>query len=199
MTEPLIARAVEPDDAEPLARLFEREGCPCYCRYWHFQGTNKEWEARVAFAQHESRRELVEAVRAQSVEGRGLVALSGARPGEIVGWLKLLPRPALAKLLARSPYKALDAEGPTEVLSIGCLLIDPAERRRGVARALVAAAVEEAGKQGALAIEAYPRDVREKVHDGELWMGPRSVYDALGFVPVRGDGGQYPVLRRLLG
>lgn len=195
----IAAGPVGPDDAEALARLFERDGCPCYCRYWHFAGTNKEWEARVAFDAGRSREELVAAVRARGVEGRGLVARSAARPGEVIGWLKLVPRPALAKLLARSPYKGLVDEGPREVQAIGCLLIDPAERRRGVARALVSAAIEQARRDGALAIEAYPRDARERVHDGELWMGPRSVYDALGFEAVRGDGGPYPVLRRALG
>lgn len=195
-----VARAIRPDDAEPLARLFEREGCPCYCRYWHFQGTNKEWEARCAFDAAQNRAELISAVEHGAVEGYGIVASTVARPGELIGWLKLVPRPALDKLLVRSPYKGLAQPGESiEVLSIGCLLIDPAERRRGVARALVSAAIEQARRDGALAIEAYPRDARERVHDGELWMGPRSVYDALGFEAVRGDGGPYPVLRRALG
>ncbi len=191
---------VAPEDAEPLAALFEREGCPCYCRYWHFAGTNKEWEARCAFEGSKSREELLAAVRGRSHEGQGMVARLASRPGEVVGWLKLAPRSALTKLLVRSPYKGLAEEAPAgEVLAIGCLLIDPRERRHGLARALVEAAVVEARRRGASAIEAYPRDAREPVHDGELWMGPRSAYDAAGFEVVRGEGGQYPVLRRTLG
>jgi GNAT superfamily N-acetyltransferase len=194
------AAPITPEDAGPLAALFEREGCPCYCRYWHFAGTNKEWEARCAFERSKSRDELVSAVRAQSVEGQGMVARVASRPGEIVGWLKLVPRSALTKLLVRSPYKGLAEEsrpeGSGDVLAVGCLLIDPLERRRGIAHALVEAAIAEARRRGAQALEAYPRDAREPVHDGELWMGPRSVYDRLGFALVRGEGGQYPVLRR---
>jgi hypothetical protein len=29
-------------------------------------------------------------------------------------------------------------------------------------------------------------------------MGPRAIYDALGFEAVRGEGGQYPVVRKIL-
>jgi len=196
------ASPVAPADAEALAALFEREGCPCYCRYWHFAGTSKEWEARCAFERSKSRDELLEAVRARSVEGEGLVARLASRPGEIVGWLKLTPRAALTKLLARSPYKGLADEpgagAAAEVLAVGCLLIDPRERRHGIARALVDAAIAEARRRGARALEAYPRDAREPVHDAELWMGPRPVYDDAGFEAVRGDGGQYPVLRKRL-
>jgi GNAT superfamily N-acetyltransferase len=202
LTLPAQVAPVAPEDAEALAALFEREGCPCYCRYWHFVGTNKEWEARCAFERSKSRDELVAAVRARSQEGQGMVARVASRPGEIVGWLKLVPRSLLTKLLVRSPYKGLAEEprpeGAPDVLAIGCLLIDPLERRHGIARALVEGAIAEAGRRGAQALEAYPRDAREPVHDGELWMGPRSVYDRLGFEVVRGEGGQYPVLRRAI-
>ena len=40
--------------------------------------------------------------------------------------------------------------------------------------------------------------LREPLHDGEHWMGPRSMYEGLGFEPVLGDGGQYPVMRKPL-
>ena len=40
-------------DAETLdtVKLFEATGSPCYCRFFHFEGTNNEWLARCA---HES-------------------------------------------------------------------------------------------------------------------------------------------------
>ncbi len=195
----LAVTPATPDDAVALAELFDREGSPCFCRYWHFAGTNKEWEARCAFDRDRSRDELVAAVRTRTVEGQGMVARTSARPGAIVGWLKLTPRAALSKLLARSPYQQLRGEGPApDVFAIGCLLIDPAERRRGVARALVEGGIELARLRGARAIEAYPRDAREPLHDGEHWMGPRSLYDQLGFEAIHGDGGPYPVLRKSL-
>ncbi|MFI5301196.1 MAG: N-acetyltransferase, partial [Polyangiales bacterium] len=124
----LVVRAATPVDAEALIALFVREGSPCFCRYWHFAGTNKEWEARCAFDAETSARELREAVVERRDEGMGIVAIAGE---QIVGWLKLAPRATLTKLLARSPYKGLDVV--PETLGIGCFLVDPRVRRHGVA------------------------------------------------------------------
>lgn len=189
----VVVAAVGPEDFEALAALFERDHSPCYCRYWHFGGTNKEWEARCAFAPHENREELGRALAARSDEARGLVArMSGS--DEVVGWMKLAPRRALPKLLARSTYRELD--DPGDVWSIGCFLVDPAHRRQGVARALVEGAIPIARSWGARFLEAYPR-VFEGMHDFEQWTGPMPLYEQLGFTIVR-DQVQYPVVRRAL-
>lgn len=174
----MIVRRAAPADHAALAALFERDHSPCYCRYWHFTGTNKEWEARCALEPEKNRAEM---------EPEGLIALDGE---VVVGWMKLVPQPTLHKLLMRSPYRHLETPN---VWSIGCFLVDPSHRRRGVARALVSAAIELAPTLGIQTLEAYPR-VFEGMHEGEQWMGPIAMFEALGFRVFR-DQPQYPVLR----
>ena len=79
------------------------------------------------------------------------------------------------------------------VLAVGCLLVDEAFRRQGVARALISASVEHARSRGARAIEAFPRGQAD-VSAAELWTGPLSAFIAAGFRVVN-DFRPYPVLR----
>jgi len=78
------------------------------------------------------------------------------------------------------------------VWAVGCFLIDPGWRRRGLARALVGEAVSRLRERGARAIEAYPR---EGVHAAEAWTGPPGAFE--GFAQVAGEH-PYPVLRLTL-
>ena len=182
----MIVRLVTAEDFDALAALFERDHSPCYCRYWHFTGTNKEWEARCALEPEKNREELRVALQTPP---QGLVAVTD----RIVGWVKLVPQPTLHKLLMRSPYKGLETP---EVWSIGCFLIDPEHRRTGVATALVRGAIDHARSLGAKTLEAYPR-VFEGMHDAEQWTGPYAMFEHLGFEVFR-DQPQYPVMRRAL-
>jgi GNAT superfamily N-acetyltransferase len=185
----VIVRLVEAGDFVALAALFDREHSPCFCRFWHFAGTNKEWEARCGLSPEVNRTELEASLR--SGETRGMIALEGDRA---IGWMKLHPRAELIKLTARSPYKELDRI--PDVWSIGCFLIDSLHRRQGVARALLEGAIAHAPSLGARALEGYPR-VFDGLHDFEQWTGPIGLFEQLGFEVVR-DQPQYPVLRRAL-
>ncbi len=127
-----------------------------------------------------------------------MVARSGA---DVVGWLKVAPAAAMKKAYDRKLYRALPcfAGERAGVFLVGCALVHPEHRRRGLATALVAGAVRLAPQLwGARALEALPRRPREAVSDEELWTGPMGAYAASGFVEVYGEG-QYPVLRRELG
>lgn len=192
----MIVRPVEAGDFVGLAALFERDHSPCYCRYFHFTGTNKEWEARCALEPSKNRDELRAALG--TAEGHGLIAIDQGGGREladgqaILGWMKLVPQPTLHKLLIRSPYKGLES---AEVWSIGCFLVDPEHRRRGVATALVRGAIAHAETHGITTLEAYPR-VFEGMHDAEQWTGPMAMFESLGF-EVHRDQAQYPVLRRI--
>jgi GNAT superfamily N-acetyltransferase len=190
------AAPIEPTDGAGLAALFHRSDSVCFCRFWHFEGNNKAWEARCAFERDVSERELLRAVDARSSEAQGIVA-HDIETGHIVGWCKLAPRASLTKLTARPPYRELDGDA-TRIGSIGCMLVDPAHRRSGVARAMTRAAIELGARLGWTAIEAYPRVSPDAMlHDAERWNGPIEVYRELGFVEVRGDS-PYPVLRRTI-
>jgi GNAT superfamily N-acetyltransferase len=187
--------AIEPlglANAEAWAALFDACGCACFCRYWHFAGTKEEWLARSFEAVTRNCDEQLALVRSGAVEARGLLAM---RAGQAVGWLKLAPRARLPKLRNQRAYRALDLGADEGVWSIGCILVRPAERRRGVARALIVAAEGWALIWGARAIEAYPHRVSYALHDEEAWMGPESVFVERRWIAVH-DVAPYPVYRR---
>jgi GNAT superfamily N-acetyltransferase len=176
------------------AALFEESGSACFCRYWHFAGTKNEWLARCFEDPGANRDEHAEAVRAGALEARGLLALEGE---VAIGWMKLAPRAVLVKLRRQGAYRALDLGSDEGIWSIGCLLVHPRQRRKGVARALLGAAASQVLDWGGSAVEGYPHRVSHALHDEEAWMGPESVFLALGYQPVH-DVAPYPVLRKAL-
>jgi GNAT superfamily N-acetyltransferase len=196
MTPPRVEAAAPAHEAG-LAALFEAAGSPCYCRFWHFEGTNNGWLERCATAPGQNRADFASALREGGDEARGVVALD--RDDAVVGWLKVAPVEGMRKLYDRRLYRGLPcfAGDRAGVMVIGCALVHPAHRRAGVATALVAGAVRLAPTWGARALEAFPRRPREAVSDEELWTGPMGAYARNGFVEVS-DFEPYPVLRRVL-
>jgi GNAT superfamily N-acetyltransferase len=188
------------------AGLFERAASPCHCRYWHYTGTKNDWLARCAMTPEVNRAEHEAALAAGDPGASGLVALDG---DAAVGWMKVTPRASVPKLRKLPVYRALDL-GPDEgTFSIGCFLVDPAHRRRGVARALVHEVDAFVRARGGRAVEAYPRRAREPLHAEEAWMGPEHLFIEHGFVPVHDDRlagpvsgtsptSAYPVYRKVL-
>jgi len=201
MTSTYQTAPAGPEHEAGLRALFEAASCPCYCRFWHFEGTNNEWLERCANAPAESATDFMTALAKGEDEARGVVALARTESGEdkLVGWLKVAPARIMRKAYERRFYKQLpvfqgDREG---VFLLGCTLVHPAARKRGVATALVAGAVQLAPAWGARALEALPRRPRESVVDEELWTGPMGAFEKNGFTEVGGLE-PYPVLRRSL-
>lgn len=176
------------------ARLFEECASACFCRYWHFEGSKNDWLARCAHQAQANRDEQLSCVASEDPCARGLVAWKG---GLAVGWMKLAPRTCLGKLTRLPVYRSLEVAGGSTVYSVGCLLVAPSERKRGVARALVAAADAHVRGWGGLVIEAYPRHTEGPLHDEEAWMGPESLFRESGYEPVV-ESVPYPVYRKSL-
>lgn len=178
------------------AALFEAAHSPCYCRYWHFTGNKNDWLARAVDGGSANRAEQKAAIAEGGPAASGLVAIDTSSNEEpVVGWMKLAPRAALPKLRGLSVYRAHDLGSDEGVFSVGCFLVHPAYRRRGVARALLGAAPAFVRARGGTSIEAYPRRSREELHDEEALMGYESLFVELGFIPFGGEA-PYPVLRR---
>ncbi len=174
--------------------LFHASGSACFCRYWHFAGDKNAWLERCALAEGESLREQSDAVLSGADEARGLLAFDGALA---VGWMKLTPRAAVPKLRRLPVYRALDLGPDAGVFAIGCFLVHPEHRGRGVARALLAAADAHVRAWGGHAIEAYPRRTSEPMHPEQAMQGPLATLLAQGYVEVGGEA-PYPVLRKAL-
>ena len=173
----MLIEPLAPKHAKAWSDLFARAECPCFCRYWHFEGDKNAWLDRCANHPDDNANE--------AMFDHALVAIDEER---VVGHMKIAPRATLPKLRALPVYRALDL-GPDEgVWSIGCMLIDPAARHRGVARKLVEAAPAFVAERGGSIVEAYPRRAVDRLRDDEAWMGPEALFLATGFRIVHEDG-----------
>ena len=192
----LIAEPLSTRTLPGLLALFDAAGSACFCRYQHFTGDRNEWLARLSFAPEENRAELTARVESRDDEGAGIVALED---GKVVGWSKLTRADTVKKIYEQRYYRGLsvlkrDAEG---VLTLGCFLVHPDHRKRGVTHALVAGAIAAARARGARVVEAFPRVSSEPLQDEELWTGTASTLEKAGFVAVMTDL-PYPVYRLTL-
>jgi GNAT superfamily N-acetyltransferase len=179
--------------ADAFFALFARSNSQCFCQYWHFQGTKNEWLAELAEGGAQNRKTAADTIAQGTLSG--LLALAG---NEVVGWLKIEPKPQLIKLTRQSVYRNLALEQSAQTMVVGCMLIAPEWRNRGVARTLLQHAPAFAVARGAQMLEAYPRVADARLHDEEAFMGPAAVFAELGFQTVAGEL-PYPVLRLDLG
>jgi GNAT superfamily N-acetyltransferase len=191
--------AVTASDAPDLLAFFQHAGSACFCRYWHFSGDKNAWLDRLAHSPatnaEELSRELDSAAAGATGALLGVVARAGVG-GPIVGWMKLSGSERLQKLYDQRIYRRLPCfQGDrADVFSIGCFLVDPERRRRGIATGLLTAGIRLAQAAGARALEAFPRRA-EMLGDEEAFMGPAALFMRSGFEVVH-DFAPYPVLRR---
>jgi len=184
--------------ADGLLALLETTGSGCFCNYWYFQGDKNAWLERCFLKPEENRAALV--ARLAAPELCGVVAL--APGGALIGWLSLSRAARLPKLYDQRVYRGLPcfqgtAREREDVFTVACFLVAEAERGRGVARALLAAAVWEAREAGASALEAFPRKApgdAQRLRPDEVWLGPEALLESAGFSAVS-DFRPYPVLR----
>ena len=119
--------------------------------------------------------------------------------GEAAGWCAVEPRPAYGGLLRvyRTPWEGRNEDrADGSVWAITCVLVRPGFRKRGVAHALAAAAVDHARARGARAVEAYPMrsEIGEVTWD-EIHVGAQSVYASAGMIEVSRPGIRRAVMR----
>lgn len=175
--------------------VFGTRGDPagCWCQWYKVRGA--DWrEATPA--------ELRERLAAQLAEpgpGPGLLAYDGATP---VGWCAVEPRPALVRL-QYSPVGSATTEpdfADAGIWSVSCFVVPRRFRRKGVATALAAAAVETAREHGARVVEAYAVDPaeRHKPPAAELFPGTVSMFEAAGFTEVARPKPHRVVMQRRL-
>jgi GNAT superfamily N-acetyltransferase len=173
-----------PERWPDLVELFERRGprggfrnAPgygCWCMYWRDRSLEHGEPKKAALEA------LVRAGRQT-----GLVAYDG---GEPVGWVSIAPRSEYPVLLRSPQYRPREAE--EGVWAIVCFLVDRDARGRGVADALLDAAVAHAAQAGAARVEAYAHTTA-----GDDYMGGLGFYLAHGFGVVR-EAGKRTVVRR---
>lgn len=186
----ILLRALTPSRWPDLETVFSGAGCSvarnCWCMYYRRSGPRGDLPAGITHAQA-NRAELKALV--DSSQPPGLIGYSGKVP---VGWISLAPREEFLKLRRSPVMKAVDE---TPVWSIICFVVPSRYRGQGVARAMLAGAMDYARRRGAKVLEAYPVDAARRTHDEAMWFGAKSMFDDAGFVEVARRKPRRPVMR----
>jgi GNAT superfamily N-acetyltransferase len=206
---PSRLRVVPVADApwDDVRAVFGTRGDPstCWCQF--FKVDAAAWKAKDHAAAFERALcEQVDRARELATTGRrstgpGVIAYLGSdsEGWEPVGWAAVEQRTAYPRILAgrMMPGSAEPDRGDESVWAVTCFVVRVGFRRRGVAAALLAGAVDEARRGGARVVEAYPVDTRgEKVSSADLYHGPLSAFTAAGF-EITGRPGEGRAVVRL--
>ncbi len=144
----------------------------CFCRFYQFDGKLDDWgNTTVA----ENRAAVEAKLRAGTMDG--LLASQGDKP---IAWCQatVAPRlPFLPVALGRRDAVPDDRTG-----LVTCFVVAKPWRRRGVARALLRAAVERFRERGFRAVEAYPH--KHDDSEASRFPGPVELYESEGFTRV---------------
>ena len=183
MTSKLSVRPVTPELWPALEDLFGPHGASngCWCMYW-----------RIGSAY--SKRP-----RAQNKTDFRRVVKKGPPPGLLafqgdlaVGWCQLTPRSALPRLETARFTRRVD---DVPVWSVSCFYVRRGYRKKGVATALIAAALKRAKRAKAPALEAYPVDTHAPAATVNLYTGVASTLERLGFKVVARPAPHRPIMR----
>jgi GNAT superfamily N-acetyltransferase len=174
-----------------LAELFAAGGDPkwCWCQFWRKPGAN--WTTTTAA---DNRADLEALVGAEPAPG--LVAIE---EGVAVGWVGLGPREAFPRIERSRVLPRLPGEA---VWVVNCFVVARRARRRGVADAMLAAAVEYARAHGARLVEGFPVETGgERMPSASAYTGTRGMFERAGFEEAarttsKASGGRPRVLMR---
>ncbi len=154
-----------------LAALFAEGGDPkrCWCAFWRVRGSGwQDWTTA-------KNREVLEGLAGRD-PAPGLVAYA---EGRAVGWVSVGPREDYERLEHSRVLARVDDK---PVWSIVCFVVSKTVRGRGVARELLAAAVDYARDHGATLVEAYPVDTaRGRVPAASAYTGALSMFEGARF------------------
>lgn len=177
----LVFRPVTKRTKDDFVALFDRPGWQkqCWCMVW--RATGEEGRGTGAAVR---RRQMLGRIDAGTPIG-----LLGYDNGEPVAWVSIAPKETYSRLGGPEP-----AEGE-KVWSLACMFVRRDCRGRGLAHELIAAAVEQARKRGATAVEAYPVDPDSPSY---RYMGFVPAFRRAGFAEIGMAGSRRHVMRLFL-
>ncbi len=191
-------RVVPVTDApwDDVRTVFGTRGDParCWCQYFKVDAAT--WKAQDVAAFERSLCDQTEAARASHGAGPGVLAYEGSEP---VGWCAVEQRTAYRRILnSRLVNESRDELGADDVWFVSCFVVRVGHRRKGVASALLAGAVDHARAHGARVLEAFPLDAGPGTSSAELYHGPLSVFEAAGFETIARPSDHRAVVRLVL-
>ncbi len=139
-TEKVLVRELSKDRLDEFLRFFDNEAFSnnpwwkgCYCMFLEDPCPDSEWDASE---KDRAKHRAAKAERIGSGQSHGFLAYV---KGEVAGWCNAAPRASYVNMRRFS----VAVEDPREpVGSITCFIVKPAFRRKGVATALLNAALK---------------------------------------------------------
>jgi len=156
----------------------------CYCHFYHFNGTGKQFQKTTAEHNRNASKQLI-----LEKKMHGYLAYKDEKP---IGWCNANVKENFSKsMLGKKIVKVSGGK----IASIVCFIIAPGHRRQGLARQLLKTACSDYNSKGYDILEAYPRkgDLSEALH----YHGPLSLYDSEGFT-IREEFKDYYIVHKLL-
>lgn len=181
-------RCLDASTLEEFHAFFERPSNyqGCHCMYWEYSGSNEEWGKVEP--------EDLKARKRDLVQKNGSTGYLLYEDRKVVAWCQVGHRSYFEKLNRISPYAK---SAHDDVTSITCFAVDPSYRKRGVARRLLEMVLEDLEGKGVKIVEGYPRP-GSGLPDGDVWMGPLSLFLSTGFT-IHIDDSNNPVVRKVVG
>ena len=171
----LSIKSLEPTLLEDFLHFFDNIGfvdnpgwSVCYCQFYQNDLTNKEWARR---SKEQNREDARKAILNELMHG--FVAYADNNP---VGWVNADLKENYPKFKL---IEELKDEFDGKLASIVCFLVDPSQRKKGIATKLLSHVCNELKEQKYDCIEAYPRTGVSS--DAQNYHGPLSMYLSQGF------------------
>jgi GNAT superfamily N-acetyltransferase len=175
---PLVFRPLTPGLMGDLGTVLSGSwGAGCWCMYPRL--TRAQARALQEHGNASQRQRDAMTKLARRSYAPGLLAFEGDKA---VGWVAVAPRRELARIETSRVTPRVDDQ---DVWVIPCITVRKTERGRGIAVALIRAAVAYARDHGAPAVEAYPRAGGERIVDDNAYFGTEVLFRRAGFRVVR--------------
>jgi len=173
----LVVRRLTPRLMDAMGEVLRGSwGVGCWCMYPRLTGTDMKAMRGPGLNQ---RRCDAMTKLARRRRAPGLLAFEG---DQAVGWIAVAPRTELKRIETSRATPRVD---DMEVWVIPCITVRPSARGRGVALALIRAGVAYAKKEGAPAVEAYPRAGSARTADDNAYFGTEPLFRRAGFRVIR--------------
>jgi GNAT superfamily N-acetyltransferase len=175
--EKLVFRPLTPRLMDCMGEVLRGSwGAGCWCMYPRLAGEAMRLGSK-------GRREAMTRL-ARRRRAPGLLAFEADQP---VGWVAIAPRTELRRIELSRATPRVDDE---DVWVIPCITVRPSARGRGIAVALIRAAVAYAARWGAPAVEAYPRAGSLRTADDNAFFGTEPLFRRAGFKVIRQPTGK---------
>jgi len=172
-----------------VATMLNPNGRPqaCWCMHWRLP-PREDANLRHEYLQALAEQDPAPGLLAYLADGEGADVGKGADDGAdrtVVGWVGLAPKSASRTLQRSRLLPRGEPDTWPTTWAVMCFVVRPGYRRRGVARALLEAAVDYARDHGGRVVEGYPVEAGgSRVPVSAGFVGTVEMFEAVGFERV---------------